>query len=185
MAKKISQAVEWARLMAHLQARACIISRVTGMSAADSRRLWHNEIGRSSPSGQQPNDFDWFLKSGTRRIHAAMILQLYAIAEKSLPSYAALTHAYYHYARMTAGMADRESWTTDPAFRRSEEDYVIPFSRAHFLSQIYTDDELENGKRKCPLQVRRCKSCGTLYLGHVEETSKKCPICSSKKNAIS
>lgn len=177
MTKKSIHNLEWAKLMAHLQARACVISRLTGMSASDSRKLWHAEIGRSSPSGQQPNDADWFLKSGIRRTHSAMILQLYAISEKVLPAYAGFTHAYYHYARMTAGLVERESWTTDPAFRRSEDDYVIPFARAHFLAQIYTDDQLADGKRKCALQVRRCKACGTLYLGHIEESEKKCPAC--------
>ena len=96
MTKKSIHNLEWAKIMAHLQARACVISRLTGMSASDSRKLWHAEIGRSSPSGQQPNDADWFLKSGIRRTHSAMILQLYAISEKVLPAYAGFTHAYYH-----------------------------------------------------------------------------------------
>lgn len=179
--KDVSHIHQWARLMARLQARACVISRITGMSNAASRRMWHQIYGKGSPSGQQPADDTWFLKTGLRRAHAALILQLYAQSSQHLPQYAAFTHAYYHYARITAGLNERRTWDDDPAFRSSEDDYVIPFSRAYFLVLIYTDEEMADGTRKCKLQVRRCRSCGALYLSHTEEISRKCPGCMSKK----
>ncbi|ABM59466.1 FlhC family transcriptional regulator [Verminephrobacter eiseniae] len=182
MARRVDlQLYETAKVMAKMQARACVISRITGLSIADTRKIWHDEMGRSSPSGQQPNDDQWFLKSPLRRMHGALILQLYARAQKAMPPHAAFTHAYYHYARLTAGLAPRSTWQGDPAFRQSEDDYVIPFLRAHFLTLLYTDETLSDGQRKCNLQTRRCKSCGTLYLGHVEEVSSKCPICVAQK----
>lgn len=177
---KDTQVNTWAKIMARMQARACIISKLSGLSVAECRKLWHSEVGRSSPSGQQPADDAWFLKTPLRRSHAALILQLYAQSRKTLPKYAAFPHAYYHYARLTAGLADRSSWDTDPAFRRSEDDYVIPFSRAHFLTLIYNDDERADGVRKCTLHVRRCKSCGGLYLAHTEEIGRKCACCTKQ-----
>lgn len=180
MAKKQSDILEWARLMVRLRARASIVSEIAGISDVDARKLWHQETGSKPPSGQQGNDEKWFLK-GQRRVHSALILQLHAISSKSLPKHASLAHAYYHYARITAGISDHGSWETDPAFRRSEDDYVIPFSRAYFLVRTYTDDQYSSGKRKCDLQIRRCKSCGTLFLGHVQEVGHKCPSCSCKK----
>lgn len=175
-----NQIMIWAKMMARMQARACVISRISGLSVAECRKLWHSEVGRSSPSGQQPADDNWFLKTPLRRGHAALILMLYAQARKTLPDFAAFPHAYYHYARATAGVADRGSWEFDPAFRRSEDDYVIPFSRAHFLSLIYNDDERADGVRKCKLQIRRCKSCGGAYLAHIEEIGRKCGCCVPK-----
>lgn len=176
------QVYSWARLMVKMRARACIVSKITGLSPADARRLWRDEFGNvSSPSGQNPNDDGWFLKTTARRMHGALILVLLAQARKTLPPYAAFAHAYYHYTRITAGTADRESWETDPAFRRCEGDYEIPFGRAHFLSLIYTDDKLVGGARKCKLHAKRCKACEAIYLGHIEEIGRKCPICAAKK----
>ena len=171
----------WAQFMARMQARACIISKITGISNADSRKIWKQVVGKGSPSGQQPADDNWFLKSPLRRTHSALILSLYAIAQKNMPQYAAFAHAYYHYARITAGIYENKFMTDDPAFRTNEDDYVIPFSRAYFLVLIYTDEEISPGVRKCNLQVRRCRSCSSLYLSHVEEFGHKCPQCSSKK----
>lgn len=101
--------LQWIRLMVKMQARACIVSRLTGISAAESRRIWHAENGRSSPSGQQPNDLRWFLKTSIRRSHAALILMLNHKAQRHLPAYAAFAHAYYHYARITSGESDPET----------------------------------------------------------------------------
>lgn len=181
MSKTENQAHAWARFMVKMQARAHIVSNITGISAADARRLWHEELARSSPSGQNAHDDAWFLKTTSRRMHGALILSLLSQTQKTLPPHAAFAHAYYHYSRMTAGVSDRHSWETDPAFRASEDDYVIPFGRAHFLSTIYSDDKLAGGARKCKLQVRRCKACEAIYLGHIEEIGRKCPICAAKK----
>lgn len=171
--------------MVKMQARACVISRLTGISAAESRRIWHAENGRSSPSGQQPNDLRWFLKTAIRRSHSALILMLYNRAQADLPAYAAFAHAYYHYARIAAGESNQESWVDDdPAFRSSEADYVIPFSRAHYLAVTYTDDTRLNGDRKCPLMLRKCKSCDATFLLDESETEKNCPACASVKNKV-
>lgn len=172
----------WARMMARMQARASIISQITGLSVTDGRRIWHEELGRSSPSGQQPHDSNWFLKTAKRRYHAAWIILAANEASKTMPEYAAFAHAYYHYARVTAGSIPRSIWEQDPAYRGGEKDYEIPFSRAHYLCQIYTDDTFADGRRKCELQISRCKKCGGIYLSHVNEISKKCPLCADKKH---
>lgn len=170
----------WVGLMTKMQARACVISRVTGISLADARRIWHAENGRSSPSGQQPNDLNWFLKTGVRRYHSALILLLYTKSKQELPDYAAFAHAYYHYARITCSEFVIQE-NADPAFRKTENDYVVPFSRAYYLATTYTDETRLNGNRKCPLQLRRCKVCDGVYLAEESEVDRNCPICSSKK----
>ena len=165
-----------ANFMSKMQARACIISRVTGLSTTETRRIWKRIAGYSSPSGQQPTDLSWFLKTPERRSHSALILLLYRQAQRTMPEYADFSHAYYHYGRITGGQIKPEIWQhKDPAFRSREQDYVIPFSRGYFLAQTYTDDLRRDGTRKCPLQLRRCKVCGGIYLAHWEEVQNKCP----------
>lgn len=172
----------WVSLMTKMQARACVISRITGISSAEARRIWHAENKRSSPSGQQPNDLNWFLKTSARRSHSAILLCFYWRAKQTLPEYAAFAHAYYHYARLTAGDTDPKGWVdADPAFRSSEGDYLIPFSRGHYLATVYTDETRLNGDRKCPLRLRRCKICEGIYLSEESETSRICPVCSENK----
>lgn len=172
----------WARLMVQMCARACVISQITGLSQLDTRNLWREIAGDSSPSGQQPNDLMWYLKTPQRRSHAAMLVRLYGHARRSLPEYAAYAHAYYHYARITASPAQSYLWaaTGDPAFRTNERDYVLPFSRGHFLTQSYTDDKLMSGRRKCELEIRRCRKCQGQYMAHVSEGGVICPVCSKE-----
>lgn len=179
--KKYLEIYEWITLMIKMQARACIISKIAGVTSPEARKIWREETGRSSPSGQQPTDSSWFLKTPIRRFHAALILQLYARSVKILPEYAAFAHCYYHYARITAGIYPKEKWVdADPAFREAEDDYVIPFSRAYFLVSTYTDDEV-SGVRCCELQVRKCRNCNSIFLSHVQEIQRKCPQCCAKK----
>ncbi len=170
----------WVSLMVKMQARACVISRITGISLADARRIWHAQNKRSSPSGQQPNDLSWFLKTAVRRYHSALLLMLHTQSKSRLPDYAAFAHAYYHYARIAYGELD-DATGIDPAFRPTENDYTIPFSRAHYLVTSYTDEVGLVGNRKCPLQLRRCKCCDGVYLADESEVERTCPICSSKK----
>lgn len=172
----------WVLLMIKMQARACVISRITGISLADARKIWHAQNKRSSPSGQQPNDLSWFLKTTVRRYHSALLLSLYAQAKLKLPDYAAFAHAYYHYARITSGDPQRHyDEATDPAFRPTENDYAIPFSRAHYLITSYTDEVGLIGNRKCPLQLRRCKCCDGVYLADESEVERTCTLCTNKK----
>lgn len=168
-------------MMAKMQARASVISQIAGISPADARKIWHEEMGRSSPSGQQPHDQAWYLKKTDRRYHSALIIMLAHRARQSMPEYAAFPYAYYHYARISAGTVPRSRWHGDPAFRISEDDYTIPFARAHYLCQIYSDDVFENGRRMCELQIKRCIKCGGLYLSHINEPGKKCPMCIDKR----
>ena len=172
-----------AKFMSKMQARACVISRITGLSGTEARRIWKKIFGRSSPSGQQPTDFAWFLKTPERRSHAGLLLMLYHRAQAGLlPENAQFPHAYYHYGRITGGSVAPESWKNkDPAFRSRENDYVIPFSRGHFLALTYTDEIDRAGIRKCPLQLRRCKTCGGIYLGHWDEAQNKCPVHDTKQ----
>lgn len=181
VSKDKQRANDWSLFMARMHARACIISRITGISNSDSRKIWKHVIGKGSSSGQMPTDDNWFLKTPVRRSHAALILALYSTTQKTMPKYAAFAHAYYHYARITAGTHINRHHDDDPAFRDSEDDYIIPFTRAYFLTQIYTDETMMCGTRKCKLVLCRCRCCSSLYLGHVEEIEKKCLQCSSRK----
>lgn len=169
----------WAIMMVRLGARACVVSQITGLSQLDARTIWREVMGDSSPSGQQPNDLMWYVKTPQRRSHAALLVRLYDHASRTLPEYAAYAHAFYHYARVTASPSQSDSWRSsgDPAFRASERDYVIPFSRGYFLCQSYTDDTLMGGRRKCELVIRRCRKCQGQYMAHAGEASQVCPNC--------
>lgn len=175
-----------ARTMVRLQARACVITKLTGLPSPRVRDMWQEINGHSSPSGQQPNDLLWYLKTPTRRYHSALLVQLYVKSLASLPVYEALTHAYYHYARLTSTKLKPEVWMfgeqPDPAFRKSERDYEISFARAHYLCQIYNDEVMADGKtRKCSLRIKRCTCCTGLFMGHVDEAARYCPLCINEK----
>ena len=172
-------AIHYSTLMVKMRARACVISQLTGLPPLAVRDLWQRTAGKSSPSGQQPNDLAWYTKTPIRRYHSALIVQFYSRALKTLPPYAALTHAYYHYARLTAPQKHKSTWVEygDPAFRATEQDYEVSFARANYLCQIYTDDELSTGRRKCHLMIKRCRKCGGIYMSHENEAHSYCPLC--------
>lgn len=167
---------EWAEMMVAMGGRSCVVAQLTKLSDAEVRGIYQRVLGRSSPSGQQPTDLNWYLRSPIRRLHSALLVVLYAQC-KHMPPYAAFANAYYHYARTTAASVERQKWTRDPAFRTSEKDYVIPFSRGYFLVSMYSDETDAYGKRLCELQMRRCKKCGGLYMSHITEASTLCPVC--------
>jgi len=175
------QIVHYAELMVKMRARACVISELTGLPSLEVRDLWQRVAGRSSPSGQQPNDLAWYLKSSRRRFHSALIVQLYHQALQDLPAYAAMTNAYYHYGQITAASAPRSSWIdgADPSFRGEERDYEVPFSRANYLCKAYTNDKLANGRRKCPLVIKSCRnpSCQALFMSSEDEVREHCTVC--------
>ena len=172
-------AYPWAVMMVRMGARACVVSQITGLAQLDARTIWKQIMGESSPSGQQPNDMLWYTRTPQRRSHAALLVRFYDKACATLPDYAAFAHAYYHYARMTASPATSNSWVSrdEPAFRRSEQDYVIPFGRGFFLCQSYTDDTFAGGRRKCELIIRRCRKCQGQYMSHDSEAAQVCPNC--------
>jgi hypothetical protein len=172
-----STQIEWGEFMIKLGARACIVATDTSLSDKTARKLWFEINQRISPPGQQPGDLMWYLKPTVRRFHAAMILALYGECQRSMPSYAAFAHAYYHYARMTASGSDRKTWMNDPAMRSSDQNYLIPYSRGRFLCNVYTDELDASGNRLCQLKVKRCKKCSSLFLSTALEASQVCPNC--------
>ena len=170
----------WARTMAKLRARACTITSLLRLTPSDSRKIWQDEHGRSSPSGQQPNDPDWYLKTANRRFQAAHLLILFHQAQKVYERNIAYTHAYYHFASTTAGEW-KDKTDANGAYRDCEGDYGIPYGRGLYLTNIYTDAVNNSGKRRCELILRKCKSCKGIYLSHINELGGKCPICSREK----
>ncbi len=176
--KLIESVVPWARAMVLMRARACTIAEQLDMSKSDARRMWLEEHGKSSPSGLQPSDLSWYLKTPERRFQGAILLQIAHLSAQSLPLKVSFTHAYYHFARLTAGEYKMGSQGDDPAFRPTERDYTIPYSRGFYLYQIYSDDKLNSGQRKCSLIIRSCRVCKSKYLSSVDEANSKCPSCS-------
>lgn len=177
-----TEPLPWAHQMVRMGARACVVSQLTELPAPTIRKLWISIHGVSSPSGQQPNDVLWYLRNATRRYHSALIVLLWDRARSTLPDYAAMTHAYYHYARLTASRDHQSGWVPipgeDPAYRPSERDYEVPFSRAHYLCQIYTDARLTTGRRMCSLVMRRCTKCKAVYMAaDTEGGAHHCPLC--------
>lgn len=179
----LADVLPWAEQMVRMGARACVVSQMTGLPTPAARKMWLTLNGVSSPSGQQPNDLLWYLRNPTRRFHSALLVQLCERARNTLPEHAAITHAYYHYAHLTASRPHVSGWQpqrgVDPAFRPGERDYEIPFARADYLLRFYTDEKLTNGRRKCPLICRRCTRCGSIYMAaDTEGGAHHCPLCS-------
>lgn len=166
----------WARQMIRMLARASTVTRQLGLSKTEAGKLWREIHGRSSPSGQTPSDQLWFLKTPERRFDAAFLLLAYHRSLARLPAEKSFAHAYYYYARMTAG-GWKDATDADGAFRTKEEDYTIPYSRGDYLVRSYTDSKALDGSRLCPLILKACKLCDTKFLSHIDETGNRCPIC--------
>lgn len=168
---------EWAEMMILMGGRSCVVAKLTKLSDAEVRSMYQRLLGRPSPSGQQPTDIKWYLRSPLLRLHSGLLVTIYSQCAASLPPHAAFANAFYHYARATAATCDRQAWDDDPAFRTSEKDYVIPFSRGYFLTSYYTDALDRHGSRLCELQMRRCKRCQAIFMTHISEASCLCPNC--------
>lgn len=170
-----------AKLMIRMNARACLIAQTLGISEPEARK-WYRQIrGESSPSGQQPSDMRWYLKTSERRYSGAMLLSLYGICRQFMPAKWALVHAYKHYAVMTGGID-----------RGSEKSQVLPFSRANYLVQMFQDHSRLNAggainrhKTNVQLDIRRCRSCGTICLFDVNDANRVCPFCDDHKGHVS
>jgi hypothetical protein len=63
------------------------------------------------------------------------------------------------------------------AYRASEADYVIPYSRGSFLAGIYTEKTDQQGRRFCPLHLKQCRTCQAIFLGESLKCEPKCPVC--------
>jgi hypothetical protein len=179
----------WLRHMARMHARACTISQVTGVSTMVVRNLWRDVNKVSPPSGQQPTDTGWYLRSAKRKMHSALLLLLYQQALKTSPKKVAFAQAYFHYASMTVSDASEKTKTESSDFRRigayraNEADYEIPYSRGAFLCGYYSDQIGGDGKRRlCDLQLKQCRSCQSIFLGASFKCEPKCPICESTKH---
>ena len=179
-----SDLYQWVSAMILMRARACVITQLTGISNLEARTMYKNITGKSSPPGQLPTNIDWFLENTNRRSHSALLLGLYADSVKVMEPYSAYTHAFYHYARITGPFSDRRSWkfSNDPAYRDSEDDYVIPFTRGHLLITSYFNSA--PGARKCEIVRKRCRRCWGQFIGHQLELSNVCQICSRQKTAV-
>jgi hypothetical protein len=166
----------WLRHMVRMHARACNISQATGVSTTLVRDLWRDVHARSSPSGQQPTDTAWFLKTAKRKMHSALLLLLYQKAVQTQPKKIAFASAYWHYASMTV----TDSKSAMGPYRASEADYVVPYSRGSFLAGIYTEKTDPQGRRFCPLHLKQCRTCQSIFLGESLKCEPKCPICSGE-----
>lgn len=171
---KSESAFPWAFHMAGLLVRNPIITRDLNLTAKESKEIWKRVNGRSSSSGQGPYIAAWYLESNDRRFQGAMIMLLYYRACKTFPETFALPHAYYHFARMTAGeMKTKGSRVDDdPAFREREQDYTIPYARALALKS-----EITKKSGSVELVIRTCKACNSKFLASHEETNETCPLC--------
>jgi hypothetical protein len=167
---------ELARLMINLNVRACVIAQTLGISETEARS-WYRQIrGEKSPSGQQPSDMTWFLKTPERRYQSALLLSFYQLARPRMPARWAAVHAYKTFAEMVYGSSTLGA----------EQDYVLPFSRAHHLIQMWSDMRLVQAttarhKIAAPFTVGNCRTCNTMYLTDVNDANRQCPHCASAK----
>jgi hypothetical protein len=164
----------WIKAMVSMRARQGSIKHITGASAFTIKEQWMAIHGRPSPSGQNPSDMEWFLKTANLRYQAAFFLMLFQAAKIGHAKQTAIAAAYFHFAHVTSGEWGRKSNT--PAYRSDESDYTLPFARAHYLASIFTDAKSPRGERLCFLEIKKCRRCGGKYLAHKDERSV-CPPC--------
>ena len=67
-----------AQALAGMGSRAVTLTSVARTKPADSRAIYKRVTGKQSQSGQTPTNHEWFLSSRTLRLHAAMLLLMYA-----------------------------------------------------------------------------------------------------------
>jgi hypothetical protein len=162
-----------------MRARAGSIAKQVDIPIGEARRIYKQEMGNSSPSGQTPVSLDWYFKSPMRRYQSALLLQLYAITSKKLDPRVAYASAFYHFSRLMA--AEWQVRTGDPALRDTEDDYSFPYERGQFLVSYYSDSVDHRGKHLCDLMLRRCKACSSVFLAKRVDIDSKCPICAEGK----
>ncbi len=153
------------------------VARNVGLSETESQRIWKRVNSRSSPSGQLPWSGEWFLQADIRRFQGALITLMYWKAKEALGETLALPHAYFYFARLTAGehKVERSKRREDPAYRESENNYTINYSRAYDL--VKKMDLVQAGHPQ-DLVIKCCKSCDRKYLSGPTEGGAKCPVCS-------
>jgi hypothetical protein len=164
----------WIKAMVLLRARQGAIKHITGASSASVKEQWLSIHGRPSPSGQNPSDMEWFLRTANLRYQSALFLMLFHVAKLGHSKQTAIAAAYFHFAHMTSGEWARKSLT--PAYRAEESDYTLPFARAHYLASIFTDAKDPSGGRLCFLEIKKCRRCAGKFLAHKDERSV-CPLC--------
>ncbi len=177
--KQEPEQVLWIRAMSRMRARAGSIAKEMGIPISEARRIYKLEMGKSSPSGQNPGSVDWYLKTPMRRFQSALLLQLYGITSAKLDPRIAFADAFYHFSRMQG--AEWREVVGDPAMRESEDDYSFPYQRGQHLVNIYNDDRDHQGRPLCELVVRCCTSCRSAFLARRTETDSSCPVCSAAK----
>ena len=165
--------------MIGMHSRACVIAHDTGLPPTLIRDKWHEHHGKRSPSGKQPDNLEWLLKNPTLQFQTALLVLLYLESAKKYLKPLAFAHAYYHFAQMTAG-----EWESrrSGAFRDSEDDYTIPYLRGYLIATRYTDSLYPDGRRICPLILKRCRSCQGIFMCTDSNSAKKCPICENSEH---
>jgi len=166
----------WARAMIGMHSRACVIAHDTGLNPSLVKEEWHLHHGKNSPSGKQPDNLEWLIKTPTLQFQAAWLVLLYqeSIKEHSKKSIA-FANAYYHFSQMTAGEWDSRR---SGAFRDTEDNYTIPYLRGYLIASRYTDATYPDGRRICPLILKKCRSCSGIFMCIDTNPTKKCPTCS-------
>lgn len=91
-----------AQALAAVGARAVTLTSVARTKPADSREIFKSVTGTQSQSGQTPTNHEWFLSNRPVRLHAAMLLLMYATYREKhepLPDAhgIAFTLAYHNY----------------------------------------------------------------------------------------
>ena len=172
----------YAEVMTRMHVRACTIAQLApGVTPAQARKLYKLIHNKSSPSGQQPMDFKWYLRDRKLRYHCVFFLALYKAHRKVMAEPKSVVLAYFKYANIMASEnPETPIFEGLNAFRSCEKDYLLPFSRASFLAKTYTEAKDNRGHHKCPLTVKKCRACNASFLGMRDTIEGHCPICEEK-----
>jgi len=149
----------YSEIMIQQKCRASTVSSLLGIKSPETRGLYKEFHGESSPCGQMPNSINWFFTSPNHRLQGTMMVTLYRLAlandcnvpEAFIAAFDAVTNFFGSELKLTADRA------------------------CHLARSMGTDAHLS---------LSPCRSCGTPYLISVAGArpqlsgSFACPSCS-------
>lgn len=169
--KSYASKVAIAEALASMSARAVTMTAVARTKPADSRAIYKSVTGSQSQSGQTPTNHEWFLGSRILRLHAAILLLMYAdYRAKHEPTHdahgIAFALSYNNYLKLCMGSAlispERFALLAGNGYSIGWRD--IPKGGA---SKFVRDN----------VKVMRCRQCRLAHLVEAHFVRYKCTEC--------
>lgn len=144
---RISEAIR----LVELNARAGLVSHLTGLNKTSINRLYRQIHGVSSPAGQKIYSDNWYLLQPQRMLHASVVWRLY----RQLVD--------------TQGSSARRLINLFELYTTVVRSPLLDVARVQFVPQLV---EMHTWKE------HRCRDCRGSYVYPVTRISQICPGCS-------